>query len=45
MFPVPSPLDVLVAFAIVFFASVLSTVGLLKYIERLKAAVRTPRAA
>ncbi len=35
----------LIAFAIVFLASVLSTVGLLKYIERHKAAIRVVRAA
>jgi hypothetical protein len=43
MFPIPSPLDVLVAYAIVFLTSVLATIGLLKYIERLKAAVRMER--
>jgi hypothetical protein len=45
MFLIPSPLDVLVAYAIVFLASVLSTIGLLKYIEWLKDAARFPRAA
>jgi hypothetical protein len=45
MSPMPSPLDVLIAFAIVLLASVLSTVGLLTYIERLKAAVRVARVA
>jgi hypothetical protein len=39
MFRVPSPIDTLIAFAIVCVASVLSTFGLLKYIQRLKAAI------
>ncbi|MFM0642189.1 hypothetical protein PQQ63_36490 [Paraburkholderia metrosideri] len=40
--PVNSPIDTLIAFAIVFVAGVLSTTAILKYIDRLKAAAVRP---
>jgi hypothetical protein len=43
--PINSPIDTLIAFAIVFVAGVLSTTAILTYIDRLKAAARTPRPA
>lgn len=39
--PINSPIDTLIAFAIVFAVAVLSTAAVLTYVGRLKAAVRT----
>ncbi|WP_155836852.1 hypothetical protein [Paraburkholderia mimosarum] len=44
MSPINSPIDTLIAFAIVFATAVLSTTAILKYVERLKAAGRAPMA-
>ncbi|HDR8925979.1 TPA: hypothetical protein QDB26_004771 [Burkholderia vietnamiensis] len=40
--PVSSPIDTLIAFAIVFVAAVLSTTALLAYVDRLKAKAASP---
>lgn len=45
MFPFPSPIDLLIAYASIAVVSVLLTVCVLKYIKKLKAAPRTSQAA
>jgi hypothetical protein len=42
--PINSPIDTLIAFAIVFATAVLFTSAILKYVERIKAAGRAPTA-
>ncbi|MDR5855988.1 hypothetical protein P9239_17925 [Caballeronia sp. LZ062] len=42
MLPINSPIDTLIAFAIVFLSGVLSTTTILEYIDRLKAAAMRP---
>lgn len=42
--PINSPIDTLIAFAIVFATAVLSTAAMMTYIARLKAAGRAPMA-